>query len=93
MVSNDQKGKQMSKKAKDDSCQMTFSTSDLDEEKMREFFSPAQVDLTVRQAIQMCWMMLPKKKRNPKNVEKEVRRQMDRAIRDFKKDFDTFKSG
>ncbi len=92
MISNDQKGKQMSKKAKADSCHLAFSASDLDIEKMREFLSPAQVDLSIRQTIQMCWMMLPKKKRNPKNVEKEVRRLMDKAIRDFKKDFDTFKS-
>jgi len=83
----------MSKKEKDDSYHLAFGTSDLDAEKMREFFSPAQVDLSVRQAIQMCWMMLPKEKRNPKNVEKEIRRLMDKAILDFKEDFDTFKSG
>jgi hypothetical protein len=83
----------MGKKAKDDSDHLVFGTSDYDIEKMREFFSPAQVDLSVRQVIQMCWMMLPKKKRNFENVEKEVRRLMERAIRDFKKDFDTFKAG
>ena len=83
----------MSKKAKDDSCHLAFSASDENVEKMREFFSPAQVDLSVRQVIQMCWMMLPKKKRNFENVEKEVRRLMERAIRDFKKDFDTFRAG
>jgi len=83
----------MGKKAKDGSDHPAFSASDENVEKMREFFSSAQVDLSVRQVIQMCWMMLPKKKRNPDNVEKEVRRLMDRAIRDFKKDFDTFKAG
>ena len=82
----------MSKKAKDDSYHPAFGTSGSDAEKMRDFFSPAQVDLSVRQAIQMCWMMLPKKKRTPKNVEKEVRRLVDKAISDFKEDFDTFKS-
>jgi hypothetical protein len=34
------------------------------EEGMREFFSPSQVDTQIRQAIQFCWMGLPKERRN-----------------------------
>lgn len=44
-----------------------FASMDGDDEsfdKMREILSPAQVDHSVRQALQMCWMMLPKDKRN-----------------------------
>jgi len=29
-------------------------------EKMRAFFSPSQIDHQIRQAIQFCWMALPK---------------------------------
>jgi len=28
--------------------------------RMADFFGPAQVDQTVRQALQICWMALPK---------------------------------
>lgn len=33
-------------------------------DKMRDFFNPSQVDHSVRQALQLCWMMLPKDNRN-----------------------------
>ncbi len=44
---------------------------------MREFFSPQMVDQMIRQAIQFCWMGLPRKKRSIKEVEKQVRRIVD----------------
>ena len=64
-----------------------------DEESMRrmqEFFSPSQVDQTVRQSLQMCWMMLPQEKRTVAEVESQFRRIVDRAIKDMHDDNDAF---
>jgi hypothetical protein len=58
--------------------------------KMRGMFSPAQVDQTIRQAIQMCWMMLPKDKKNPDAVAAEIRRIVDRALANLKEDAQAF---
>ena len=64
-----------------------------DPEKMREmgaFFGPHQVDNQIRQAIQFCWMVLPADRRNVDGVEKEIRRLVDRALRDLRDDFESF---
>jgi hypothetical protein len=66
----------------------TDSTEDSDN--MRSMFSPTQVDQTVRQALQICWMMLPNDRRSPEVVEAEFRRIAERAIRDFKEDHKAF---
>ncbi len=39
--------------------------------KIRALFSPGQVDQSVRQAIQMCWMMLPDSAKNTDELEKQ----------------------
>jgi len=59
-------------------------------EKIQEFFSPTQIDHQIRQAIQFCWMALPKEKRNVDEVERQIRRLVDRALRDLREDFDEF---
>jgi len=59
-------------------------------EKMREFFSPSQIDHQIRMAIQFCWMGMPKEKRNVDEVERQIRRIVDRALRDLREDFDEF---
>jgi hypothetical protein len=59
--------------------------------KFAEFFGPGQVDHQIRQAIQMCWMMLPEDKRGPEEVEKQMRRILDRAIRDLREDSEAFR--
>jgi hypothetical protein len=59
-------------------------------EKMRQFFSPTQIDHQIRQAIQFCWMGLPKEKRNVDELERQIRRLVDRALRDLREDFDEF---
>jgi len=59
-------------------------------EKMRDFFSPSQIDHEIRQAIQFLWMILPKERRNVDEIEKQVRRLVDRALRDMREDFDSF---
>jgi hypothetical protein len=68
-----------------------FSSNDRNAaKKMRAMFGPAQVDQSVRQAIHMCWMMLPEKSKTVDKVEKEFRRIVDRAFKDLKEDADAF---
>ena len=68
-----------------------FDASDEESfDKMREFFSPAQVDQSVRQALQMCWMMLPKDKRNADELENQFRRIVNRAFKDMREDDQAF---
>ncbi len=56
-------------------------------------FSPQQVDQQIRQAISFCWVMLPPVKQNADEVEKEIRRIVDRALRDFREDSSAFRWG
>ena len=57
---------------------------------MADFFGPGQVDQSVRQAIHFCWTALPKDRRNVEEVEKQIRRILDRALRDFREDREAF---
>ena len=57
---------------------------------MREMFGPTQIDQQIRQAIHFCWMGLPKEKRNVDELERQIRRLVDRALRDIRDDFDQF---
>jgi hypothetical protein len=61
--------------------------------RMRAFFSPQQVDQQIRQAIQFCWMALPPEQQNVEEVEKQIRRIVDRALRDLREDADSFGLG
>ncbi len=56
-----------------------------DAERHRMLMSP-QVDQSLRMAVQFCWMALPKEKRNPEEVERQLRRLLDRALRDLRED-------
>jgi hypothetical protein len=68
-----------------------FDASDEESfDKMRDFFSPAQVDQSVRHALQMCWMMLPSDKRNADELERQFRRIVDRALKDMREDDEAF---
>jgi hypothetical protein len=58
--------------------------------KMHAYFGPQQVDHQIRQAIQFCWMALPPDRQNVDGVEKEVRRIVDRALRDLRDDYQSF---
>ena len=72
----------------------TFQTGDPNEdERMRSLFGPQQVDQQIRQAIQFCWMALPQEKKNVDEVEKQIRRLVDRAMRDLREDTDAFGLG
>jgi hypothetical protein len=61
--------------------------------RMRAFFSPQQVDQQIRQAIQFCWMALPPEQQNVEEVEKQIRRIVDRALRELREDADSFGLG
>ena len=69
-----------------------FAKSDQGDEDpmMHDYFGPTQVDQFVRQAIQMCWMALPKGRKNPDELEKQLRRIVDRALKDFREDSEQF---
>jgi hypothetical protein len=60
---------------------------------LHAFFGPQQVDSQIRQAIQFCWMALPTGRKNVDGVEKEIRRIVDRALRDLRDDFKSFGIG
>ncbi len=60
------------------------------EERMADFIGPGGVDHLVRQAIQHCWMVLPKDRRNADELERQFRRIVDRALKDFHEDSEAF---
>jgi hypothetical protein len=57
---------------------------------MRDMFGPGHVDQTVRGAIQACWMALPKERRTVEEVEKEIRRLVERALSNLREDVAAF---
>ncbi len=59
-------------------------------ERMAEMFGPGQIDHMVRQAIQFCWMGLPKERRSTEEVETQIRRIVERALKDFREDREAF---
>jgi len=61
--------------------------------RMRAFFSPQQVDQQIRQAIQFCWLALPPEKKNVDEVESQIRKIVDRALKDLRDDAATFGLG
>jgi hypothetical protein len=68
-----------------------FSSNDPDAvKKMRGMFGPQQVDQEIRQAITICWMMMPDDKKNPDAVAAEIRRIMERALASLKEDAKAF---
>ncbi|HZL37332.1 MAG TPA: hypothetical protein VFC78_18585 [Tepidisphaeraceae bacterium] len=78
-------------------AQFSLSSAGADDEyaaeKMSDFFGPGQVDQTVRQAIHFCWMTLPKERKNADELEKQMRRIVDRALKDFRNDAEQFGRG
>lgn len=69
----------------------SFSNDDPDDHgKMRSMLGPGHVDQLVRQAIQMCWMMLPEDRKTADELEKQFRRIVDRAINDTRDDAKAF---
>ncbi len=58
--------------------------------KVRAMFSPSQVDQSIRHAIEMCWMMLPEDGKSVDELEKQLRRIVDRALKDLREDAEAF---
>jgi hypothetical protein len=70
-----------------------FDFNEDDEEratKMRDLMGPSQIDQQIRQATGWLWMVLPKDKRYVDEIEGQVRRLDDRALRDLRQDFANF---
>jgi hypothetical protein len=61
-------------------------------ERMAEVFGPGHVDQMIRQGVGSCWMALPRHRRNIDELEKQVRRIVDRALRDFREDSEEFRA-
>ena len=59
-------------------------------ERAADVFGPSHIDHTIRQAIQFCWMSLPKERRTDEEVEQQIRRLVDRALKDFREDRQAF---
>jgi histone H3/H4 len=57
---------------------------------MRDMLGPQAVDQLIRQAITFCWQMLPAERRNSAGVAAEIRRIVDRALKDLKDDAKAF---
>jgi hypothetical protein len=70
-----------------------FAEKNPDPDKIRAMFGPGQVDQMLRQAIQMCWMILPSNKKNADELERQIRRLMERALKDMRKDINAFGLG
>lgn len=45
----------------------------------------------IRQGVHFCWISLPKSRRNADELERQIRRIVDRALLDFREDLDEFK--
>ena len=57
---------------------------------MRSMHGPQAVDQSLRQAVSICWMMLPDERKNVDAVERELRRLVDRIIADMREDAEAF---
>jgi len=57
---------------------------------MESFYGPGQVSQIACLLIQTCWRVMPKERRNVEEVEKEVRRIMERALANFREDVKSF---
>ena len=62
-------------------------------ERMAEMMGPGQVDQSFRQAMMFCCMSLPKDQRNVDELEKQVRRIFERALRNLREDSEQFRFG
>ena len=68
-----------------------FADSDADDAKdFAGLFGPGHVDTQLRQTFQACWMALPKERRNMDELEKQMRRLFERAMKDFREDREAF---
>ena len=55
-----------------------------------DLFGPGWIDQQIRRAIHYGWGSLPKKRRTIKELEKQIRRLVERALKDFREDRKAF---
>jgi hypothetical protein len=67
-------------------------SADAATDQVAELFGPGQADQMLRQAVQLCWMALPKERRNADELERQMHRLIDRALKDFREDSKAFGS-
>jgi hypothetical protein len=69
----------------------TMGEGDAGAEKIAHLFGPCQVDQSIRQAVQFCWMALPPDRRTADELENQFRRLVDRALKDIRDDREAFR--
>jgi histone H3/H4 len=57
---------------------------------LARMMGPSSVDSIIRSAINQCWVTLPDDKRNAANVKEQIRRLVERALRDLEEDASAF---
>jgi hypothetical protein len=57
---------------------------------MEMFQTPAHLDQSIRQAVQLCWTVIPKDRRTIEELNQQFRRVAERALRDFAEDKTAF---
>lgn len=72
------------------SCNSDFNESR--DNPIAPLMGPGHVDQTVRQAIQFRWMMAPSNRQTVDEIERQLRRLVDRALEDFREDANAFRS-
>lgn len=63
------------------------------DDSMREMLGPGMVDQQIRSSVSTCWMALPKERRNVEEVERQMRRLFERAMKDLREDAERFGIG
>ncbi len=51
---------------------------------------PCSVDSMIREAVKLCWILLPKEARSPEGLRRQILRLVDRALKDMKDDAEAF---
>lgn len=54
------------------------------------FCGPASVDSMIREAIKMCWILLPNDQRSLDVLRREIQRFVDRALKNLEEDAQAF---
>jgi hypothetical protein len=57
---------------------------------LQSIHGPQAVDQLLRSAVSLCWMMLPDDRKNADEVEREMRRLLDRVIANLREDAKAF---
>ncbi len=83
-------GKKKKAKKKSDVHSKVYTRVIRDADSYRKLLSPEFLDQQIRQAVTMCWMMLPEERQTVEAVELEIRRIVDRVLSNLKEDSAVF---